>query len=110
MSSVRRSDRLPRCILILILASRAAYAAPSAATRPTLERVAVSAVKRTLVLQPSGRPFTPWGFNYDRDYRMLLSEDYWVDEWETVASDFREMKALGANVVRIHLSVSEFLE
>src|SRR5690348_5733269 len=41
---------------------------------------------------------------------MRLIEDYWVDEWETVASDFREMKALGANIVRIHLSVSQFLD
>jgi hypothetical protein len=41
---------------------------------------------------------------------MRLIEDYWINEWDTVASDFREMKALGANIVRIHLSVSQFLE
>jgi hypothetical protein len=93
----------------LLLRVDGATAAPPP-TRSALERVAVNEDKRTLLLQPSGRPFTPWGFNYDRDYRMRLIEDYWVDEWDTVASDFREMKALGANIVRIHLSVSEFLE
>jgi hypothetical protein len=94
----------------LILTSHAAHAVAAPHTRPTLKRVAVSADKHTLVLQPGGQRFTPWGFNYDRDYRMRLIEDYWVDEWVTVASDFREMKALGANIVRIHLSVSQFLD
>jgi hypothetical protein len=106
---VQRSIRLLG-LLILVLNSFAVYAAPTPRARPALERVTASKDKRTLVLQPSGRPFTPWGLNYDRDYRMRLIEDYWVDEWETVASDFREMMALGANIVRIHLSVSQFLD
>ncbi|MCH8296379.1 hypothetical protein IH992_35310 [Candidatus Poribacteria bacterium] len=29
------------------------------------------------VLTPSGRSFIPWGFNYDRDYKFRLIEDYW---------------------------------
>src|SRR5690349_17002722 len=95
---VRRPTRLLACILILLLTphvlAAAEVAAAAAATRPALRRVAASADKRTLVLQPGGERFTPWGFNYDRDYRMRLIEDYWVDEWDTVASDFREMKAL----------------
>jgi hypothetical protein len=110
MRHVRRSTRLLGLVLILIATSSAARAAAPAATRPALQRVAVSPDGRTLVVQPGGRPFTPWGFNYDRDYRMRLIEDYWVDEWDTVASDFREMKALGANIVRIHLSVAAFLD
>lgn len=75
-----------------------------------LDRVAISPDGHKLVRQPSGRIFTPWGFNYDRDYRMRLIEDYWVNEWPTVESDFREMKSLGANIVRIHLSLSQFLD
>ncbi len=45
------------------------------------------------------------GVNYDHDSQGegRLLEDYWIDEWETVRGDFREMKELGANVVRIHL-------
>jgi hypothetical protein len=50
-----------------------------------------------------------WGFNYDRDDAGRLLEDYWADEWGTVADDFREMRALGANVVRIHLQVGRFM-
>src|SRR5207249_7035070 len=51
-----------------------------------------------------------WGFNYDRDDAGRLLEDYWGDEWATVVEDFREMKALGANVVRIHLQLPRFLD
>lgn len=58
----------------------------------------------------SGKTFVPLGFNYDRDYKMRLLEDYWVAEWETVVAEFREMKMLGANVVRIHLQFAKFME
>ena len=58
----------------------------------------------------SGRKFTPWGFNYDRDYKLRLLEDYWDAEWPTIVEDFREMKDLGANVVRIHLQFAKFME
>ena len=71
--------------------------------------VRVSDDKRGFVLGDTGRPFRPWGFNYDHDAAGRLLEDYWLDEWATVAGDFREMKALGANVVRVHLQVSRFM-
>ncbi|MBD3265404.1 cellulase family glycosylhydrolase [bacterium] len=49
------------------------------------------------------------GFNYDHDREGRLIEEYWQDEWPTVVEDFKEMKKLGANVVRIHLQVGEFM-
>jgi len=61
------------------------------------------------VVGSPGAPFTPWGFNYDHDRSNRLLEDYWQDEWATVVSDFEEMRALGANVVRIHLQVARFM-
>jgi hypothetical protein len=61
------------------------------------------------VLSPSGRAFIPWGFNYDRDFRFRLIEEYWTTEWPTVEQDFREMKQLGANVVRVHLQFAKFM-
>lgn len=69
-------------------------------------------------IDPSGRHFRKsvcqerfyvWGFNYDHDRHGRLLEDYWHEEWEQVAGDFREMKNLGANVVRIHLQTNRFL-
>jgi len=62
------------------------------------------------VCTESGHRFTAWGFNYDHDESGRLLEDYWRGEWSTVVEDFREMKTLGANVIRIHLQVAKFMK
>src|SRR6266851_9664108 len=72
--------------------------------------VQVSKDKKEFVLDPSGRPFVPWGFNYDHDEKGRLIEDYWEDEWPTVEAHFGQMKKLGANVVRIHLQLGKFMD
>ncbi|WZP00996.1 cellulase family glycosylhydrolase [Isosphaeraceae bacterium EP7] len=74
-----------------------------------MDRIEVSGDKRGFVRVPSGESFVPWGFNYDRDSKSRLIEDYWDAEWDTVEADFREMKDLGANVVRVHLQFGRFL-
>jgi hypothetical protein len=71
--------------------------------------VRLSEDRQGFVLEGEGRPFVPWGFNYDHDETGRLLEDYWTAEWPKVEEDFAEMKALGANVVRIHLQVGKFL-
>ena len=70
--------------------------------------VEVAADGRGFRFAGTERPFVPRGFNYDRDNASRLLEDYWLAEWETVAGDFREMQALGANVVRVHLQFGRF--
>jgi hypothetical protein len=60
---------------------------------------------KAFVLEGSGRPFVPLGFNYDHDEQGRLIEDYWH-----VEADFAEIKQLGANVVRIHLQVGRFMK
>lgn len=92
---------------LLALAWGQLACAPTASSR--LEDVAVGPDGKGFILSVSGRPFTPWGFNYDHDERGRLLEDYWEAEWEKVVEDFEEMKRLGANVVRIHLQVARFL-
>jgi hypothetical protein len=72
--------------------------------------IAVSKDKKDFVLEPGGKKFTPWGFNYDRDDAGRLLEDYWDDEWPTVEKHFEQMQQLGANVVRIHLQFGKFME
>lgn len=71
--------------------------------------VVVTEDKTGFAFQPTGRPFTPWGFNYDHDAEGRLIEDYWVEEWPTVESHFAQMKKLGANVVRVHLQLGKFM-
>lgn len=62
------------------------------------------------VLSASGERFTPWGFNYSRDEKFRLLEDCWDSDWAKVERNFREMKTLGANVVRIHLQFAKFMD
>ena len=58
----------------------------------------------------SGAKFLAWGVNYDHDEPGRLLEDYWHEEWPTVVEDFKEIKALGANTVRIHLQTAKFMQ
>ena len=85
---------------------------PLAAQAAGLERVRIGADGKSFVLAESGAPFRVWGVNYDHDSHGengRLLEDYWDAEWDTVRGDFREMKELGANVVRIHLQTAKFM-
>ena len=72
--------------------------------------VQVAKDKKSFILDPSDKPFTPWGFNYDHDTEGRLIEDYWEKEWDKVEAHFAQMKKLGANVVRIPLQVGKFME
>ncbi len=76
--------------------------------------VAVDKGRSEFVLAASGAKFTPWGYNYFRDEKFRLLEDYWNGDtpqgWAKVERDFREMKQLGANVVRLHLQFARFMD
>jgi hypothetical protein len=74
-----------------------------------METVKVARDGKAFVTGSSGRPFVPWGFNYDHDENGRLLEDYWNAEWPKVEEDFREMKQLGANVVRVHFQFGKFM-
>ncbi|HXX92615.1 MAG TPA: cellulase family glycosylhydrolase [Planctomycetota bacterium] len=76
---------------------------------PPLERLRVAPDGRGFETALTGRPFTPWGFNYDHDDSGRLIEDYWEAEWPRVVDHFRAMKGLGATVVRIHLQLGRYL-
>jgi hypothetical protein len=95
-------DTLLACLLALACAGPAFPAG--------MERVRVSADKKGFVLEKSRTPFVPWGFNYDHDDAGRLIEDYWDADWPAVERHFGQMRALGANVVRVHLQVGRFLD
>jgi hypothetical protein len=88
----------------------ALIAAPAWADPPKLEPIRVAKDGTGFVGATSGKKFIPWGFNYDHDAKGRLIEDYWADEWDTVKAHFAQMKALGANVVRIHLQFGKFMD
>jgi hypothetical protein len=73
-----------------------------------LPHIKVSQDRHGFVFE-NGKPFIPWGFNYDHDETGRLLEDYWDKEWPKVEKDFAAMHGLGANVVRIHLQFAKFM-
>jgi hypothetical protein len=102
--------KFPLSPVLAALAGCFSTLAPAPAQEPsTVPWVVVSKDKKGFVLEPSGEPFVPWGFNYDHDSAGRLIEDYWTDEWATVEAHFDQMKKLGANVVRVHLQVGKFM-
>jgi hypothetical protein len=92
-----------RPLLVLL-----AFVVPAAAA-PPLKFVRVSDDGTSFVTADAGRPVLLWGVNYDHDGDGRLLEDYWHQEWPTVVEDFREIKALNANCVRIHLQFGQFM-
>jgi hypothetical protein len=80
----------------------------AAARLGELDHVSVAGDSKGFVLAGSGQRFTPWGLNYGNSGRLI--EDFWETDWATVAGDFRDMKALGANVVRVHLQFGKFMD
>lgn len=59
----------------------------------------------------NGNAFIPWGVNYTNTDELRLVDDNWYDPatWEIIKQDFREMKALGVNIIRIHLQYNRFM-
>ncbi|HTL55003.1 MAG TPA: cellulase family glycosylhydrolase [Candidatus Limnocylindrales bacterium] len=88
----------------------AVLGSPSVQTaKERIEFVGISKDGHHFVFSKSRAEFKPWGFNYDHDRSGRLLEDYWKEEWDSVVSDFQEMKALGANTARIHLQTGKFI-
>lgn len=75
-----------------------------------MDPIRVSDDGKGFVTAKSGKPFVVWGVNYDHDDQGRLIEDYWHTEWPVIEADFAEIKALGANVVRIHLQLAKFMK
>ena len=79
-----------------------AWASPAA-----MERIVVVPDGKGFITSQSRHRFVPWGMNYGNAGRLM--EDFWDKEWPTLAGDFRELKELGANVVRVHLQFGKFM-
>src|SRR5688572_13121225 len=100
--------RRPAAIAAIAVTFFAPFASPPAQTRagvaelPPTKRVRISDDGKSFVVADSGRPFVPWGFNYLGEFGKLV-EETWAHDWPRLEKDFADMRALGANVVRVHL-------
>lgn len=92
-----------------LLASTLVLIALNTTLASAIDWVEIAANGKGFVRSESQRAFYPWGFNYDHDENGKLLEDYWENDWAEVEAAFREMKHLGANVVRIHLQYGKFM-
>jgi len=100
---------MPSARIGLLLAVFLAFLTPALVPGEQMDWVRVADDGHGFVLDPSGKPFVPWGFNYDHDRKGRLIEDYWTQTWASVEEDFTEMKRLGATVVRVHLQFGRFM-
>jgi Cellulase (glycosyl hydrolase family 5) len=96
-----------RPLLYFFAALLAGCASPRVTTTNHMERIVVARDSHGFITAESKQPFLPWGFNYGNHGRLM--EDFWNTDWQTFADDFRKMKALGANVVRVHLQYGKFM-
>jgi hypothetical protein len=96
--------------LQVVMVIGVAFTTTGIAPAGEMEWIEAAKDRKSFALASSGKPFTPWGFNYDHDAAGRLLEDYWVAEWATIERHFRQMKDLGANVVRIHLQFGKFMD
>lgn len=103
----RRSRRGAAARFAALLVLACCTSAPTPGAHAPLERIAVAATGDGFVTARTRRPFRPWGMNYQNGGRLL--EDFWAADWQTVADDLGELKALGANVVRVHLQFGRFM-
>jgi hypothetical protein len=96
--------------VVWMLVSSACLLLASASAGEPLRKIRASADGTHFVLDGTDRRIVLWGVNYDHDDAGRLLEDYWENEWNKVVEDFREIKDLGANAVRIHLQTGRFLK
>ena len=81
--------------LLSTLTARCYFSVPAASPETSLSWVVPAEDGNGFVLKSSDKPLVPWGFNYDRDYKVRLLEEYWNEEWDTVAEHFLKMQQLG---------------
>ncbi|NLS93454.1 MAG: glycoside hydrolase family 5 protein [Planctomycetaceae bacterium] len=113
MHFCKRTPRLAALVVATIVAGTTSTLhgqEPAAGLKaPAMERIRVSDDGNGFVLAESGKPFVPWGFNFVGEFRRIV-EEYWEDDWPGVEEDFRRMRELGANVVRLHLQVGTYMK
>ena len=90
-------------------AAPAAESAPPSARPAQMEKVRLSDDGKKFALTDSGKPFVPWGFNYLGSFGDIIEES-WATDWARLEKDFREMRKLGVNVVRIHLQFGTYMK
>ncbi len=91
-----------RALLLLVL-----LAAPTLAVAGDLPRIKVAADHKGLVTE-AGAPFIPVGVNYFRPHTGWAPQVWKQFDADATARDFKKLKELGFNCVRVFLSYGSF--
>lgn len=75
---------------------------------PILQKIRMSDDGTQFLVGNGEETFSPWGFNYVGPHGTIV-EEIWADDWPRIEKDFRTMRELGANVVRIHLQFGTYM-
>jgi hypothetical protein len=103
-----RSVFLRAIAIQLVIVAFASWGVRAFCQTISMQSVTLSNDGRSFVYGESKTPFVPWGFNYLGEFGKLM-EDTWGTDWDRVERDLREMRKLGANVVRIHLQFGTYM-
>ena len=95
---------------VILLIAAITYLCGTGAHAEPLQHIRVSDDGTHFVEDASQQRFIVWGVNYDHDSSGRLLDEYWLTEWNKVVEDFREIKELGANCVRVHLQLGKFMD
>ncbi len=102
LRQAEKADRLLRKLRVSVT--------PVHLKQSPMELIRLTEDGKSFMKANSKQPFKIWGFNYDHDREGRLLEDYWNTEWNQIEADFKEMKDLGANCIRIHLQYAKFMK
>ena len=97
--------------LLMGAIDRAELLADDVASPPALglQKVRVASDGASFVAGDADQAFVPWGFNYVGRFGEII-EDSWDSDWPRLERDFRDMRKLGANVVRVHLQFGTYMK
>jgi hypothetical protein len=70
-----------------------------------LELLTVDPSGSHLVAVPSGERFTAWGMRTPAD----MPETFWNEDWDRLVDAFREIRRMGANIVRFNIQFATFV-
>ncbi|RCH55364.1 hypothetical protein DJ568_09290 [Mucilaginibacter hurinus] len=82
---------------------------------PTFTQLPKINISGKQFIRQDGQVFKVWGFNYDYMFTQQRTHQLIDDKWQnqsnmdSIKQDFQQMKALGSNVVRLHLQFNKFM-
>lgn len=110
-SLIELQREMARPVPVQFVVRRESPKPPSAAQfspASSMARIALAADGKGFIHASSKTAFHPWGVNYGNRGRLI--EDFWDTEWQTLVDDFRKIKQIGGNIVRVHLQFGRFME